>query len=327
MMDSSHPFECFRCGAGHEFEPPFCPECGQVSPGLIAGGDLSVIVEDVASEKLRAELLARIKAWFRQVDSSEADQKLKRSRWVLVSGVEEESGNRLVEAIQSLKIPARLGRVPGWPQALWNGGLIISAVAGLFAAFSGPLWAFLFFLIAITAPVVGGMRKLRQMQPVITETIRDPHANRWFALGRWYSDLLRRLEPEDAASLKTVAAAVFDLRNRLSQPTLIATAAGERQGDLYQKLHDTLATALDISRRIAEAAPADRDSLRKELAQVIDLLAKTQTWFRGLEEERVRKAEDLAEDLNQITSSIDRIVEEVRVPDVRSGARESNRVM
>jgi hypothetical protein len=124
-----------------------------------------------------------------------------------------------------------------------------------------------------------------------------------------------------------VAAAVFDLRNRLSEPTLIATAAGERQGELYQKLHDTLATALDICRRIAEAAPADRDSLRKELAQLIDLLAKTQTWFRGLEEERVKKAEDLAEDLNQITRSIDRIVEEVRVPEVRSGTRESNRVM
>jgi hypothetical protein len=326
-MDSFHGSECFRCGAAHEFEPPFCPECGQVSPGLVAGGDLSVIVEDVASEKLRAQLLTRIKAWFRQVDSLEADQKLKQGRWVLVSGVEEESGNRLVEALHSLKIPARLGQEPGWPQALWNGGLIVSAIAGLFAAFSGLLWAFLFFLIAVSAPVVGGMRKLRQMSPVISDSLRDPHANEWFRLGRWYSDLLRRLEPEDAASLKTIAAAVFDLRHRLSQPTLIATAAGERQGELYQKLHDTLATALDISRRIVEAAPADREPLRKELAQVLELLANAQTWFRSKEEEGVKKTEGLAEDLSQITRSIDRIVEEVRVPEARSVSREPNRVM
>ncbi|MBM4325724.1 MAG: hypothetical protein FJ118_01055 [Deltaproteobacteria bacterium] len=325
-MDSSHPLECFRCGAEHRFEPPFCPECGQVSPGLVAGGDLSVIVEDVASEKLRALLLTKIKAWFRQVDSLEADQKLKRGRWVLVSGVEEESGNRLVEALRSIKIPARLGREPGWPQALWNGSLIISAIAGLFAAFSGPLWAFLFFLTAVAAPVMGGMRKLRQMRPVIAAQFRDPHANEWFALGRWYSDLLHRLEPEDAALLKAVAGAVFDLRNRLSQPTLIATAAGERHGELYQKLHDTLATALDISRRIAECAPADRDPLRTELAQALDLLAKTQTWFRGVEQEGVKKTENLVEDLDQITRSIDRIVGEARAPETRSGLREPDRV-
>jgi hypothetical protein len=105
---------------------------------------------------------------------------------------------------------------------------------------------------------------------------------------------------------------VFGLRRRLSQPTLAATAAGEVAGDLYQRLHDAIRTALEICRRISFENGEIKEAHKKELDGLKKLVAETADWFHAHEHDNLKEFPKLAEELHGIRESIDSVLKEVR---------------
>ncbi len=272
-------------------------------------------VDEVASERLREETAEVLKSWFPSIDLLKALELLKQDKSVLIEGVDEDSAKRIVAALKSMKVGSRMAgaRDPLWKH-LFNPGLIISAASLVLAPFLGLLAKFLLLLIALGAPVVGALIKIRKLRPLVAAPSMSSRFERWVDLAADYAEVVPRLQPEESDALKQIAMGVFDLRTRLSGGTLAAVAAGEQRGEFYDRLFETILTAVDVARRIARAQGDWRAELRKELNSLRALTEKTGEWFRSLEQEGVKGAPELEGDLADIMRSIDSLVQEVRSP-------------
>ena len=314
-MQSPDFIPCPHCGAEYEDSDPFCLECGELLPSVIFPGDLSVEMNDVPSEKLRARLVGVLKSWFPRLDSVEAEDRIK-NKSILVDGVDEQSGQRLVKALEKLQAGARLTRGHGWFGLLFNGGLLISAIAMVlflvFSALGMTLAGLLFLLTMVAAPAVGAWRKREQMKPLVwtpTALTKDEH---WPRMAQAYSGLKAKLGQEEVLLIKEIFRGVFDTFDRLSRGSLAAMAAGKERGELAYRLEETMETALEIARRWVSDDGELRPDLKRDLEALRDLVKKTSQWFRTVENDKPRAAPAIEEDLNEIRESIDRIVGEVR---------------
>jgi hypothetical protein len=306
---------CPKCGRAHEQSAPFCPECGELSPFVVGSGNLSVVLREVPSENLRDHVIATLKVWFPGIDSLEADRRLKNGYSVLISGINEESARRIITALKGTKVVAKLERDPSWVLSLWNMGLIVSAISGLLAIGSGVIGAIVWGLTALGAPVVGALIKLRKLSPVARAPMSPERAEKWIEIANRYRPVMLALDGEPAVVLKNITETVMDLERRLSNHSLVARVAGEHSGSLFHLLEDALHTAIEIGRRISKEKPENRQARQQELESLGELVEKTGEWYRRLEVEGVGESPALTQEFDEITESIDRIINEVRSVD------------
>jgi hypothetical protein len=316
-MQPENSIVCPQCGTRNEKSYPFCPECGELQPGVVSRGSVSVELQDIASERIREEVVDSIKSWFPAVDVLRASSALKRGNCILITGVDEESANRIVRALKSMKAGAWVSRgsdFGAW--SLVNGGLAVSLFALTAAMFTGWGPAILLFMVAAGAPLVGALLKRKRREPLLSANAFQAHADRWRGLSAEYGKVVASLEPEEAGLLKSIARGVLDLRGRHKAPSLAATAAGDTTGDLYERVHETLRSAVAIAGRVSLETGENKDMAKRELASLKDLVDDTSRWFQARESADVREGTALAEDLRRVKESIDSILREVRSPDV-----------
>lgn len=306
---------CPNCGAGYEDADPFCLECGELLPSVVFPGDLSVEMSEVPSDKLRGRIVGLLKSWFPRIDSVEADERLKKKS-VIVKGVDEESGRRLIKALEKMKVGAGLTKGPGLFSLLFNGGLVITALALVLMVVLLPFGflgtKLLLFLVMVAAPLIGAYRKREQMKPLAWTPTAVTKSEQWPPLARAYADMKGRMNQDEWPALKEIFRGVFELFGRLSRGSLPALAAGKERGELASRLEETMETALEIARRRLSAEGDQAQTLRQELQALRELVTKTTEWFRSIEGDKVRATPAIEADIREIKESIDRIVGEVR---------------
>ncbi len=317
-MESAAVVLCGKCAARYEKGAPFCPECGALSPGSVSPGPVAVEVDDVASEKIRKTVVSILKLWFPALDAMKADRRLKAGRSILMKGISEDSGSRIVDALKPLKVGARLVGKDSWFRNLFNGGLIFSGVALFLTLFFGPLFGFFLFLIAVGAPLLGAFLRDRQRQPLVSAPVHRGTSEKWAKLAGDYSAVISRMGRVEAGSLKSIARSVFDLNERLSRDSLASIAAGEDTGELHARLEDILYSAVALGRRITVATAGDAETLKRELGALEKLAGQTAEWFRSQEHRQIKSSDELSDQLTRIRESIDAIVGEVRSPHPRT---------
>jgi hypothetical protein len=317
-MESAEVVPCGKCGARYEKGAPFCPECGALSPGSVSPGPVAVEVDDVASENIRRTVVSILKTWFPELDSIKADRRLKAGRSILMKGISEDSGSRIVDALKALKVGARLVGKDSWLRNLFNGGLIVSGVALFLTLFFGPLFGFFLFLVAVGAPLLGAFLRDRQRQPLVNAWARGSASEKWANISRDYSAVISRMGRVEAGSLKAIARSVFDLSGRLSRDSLASIAAGEDTGELHARLEDILHSAVALGRRITVATAGDAETLKRELGSLEKLAGQTAEWFRSQERRQIKSSDELSDQLTRIRESIDAIMGEVSSPQPRT---------
>lgn len=322
-MEIGSDIRCPHCGSGHHEGDPFCVECGGPLPSLVSPGRVCVELQEVPSQKIRAEALRALKSWFPSIDTFQADSGLKRGGALLICGIDEDSATRISRALETLKVGARPTRPDTWLTYLVNGGLAVSAAALILAALVPVGAAIPLVIVAIGAPLAGAVLKKKRRNPLTSAPRLDSASETWARLAEEYAEVIGRLEPDVADSVKSIARSAFDLARRLSRVSVAAVAAGEASGDLYGRLQDAVFTAIATSRKIAHEEGEKREALKQELENLTSLMRTTGEWFRTLEAEELREAPELADDLKRITASIDGLVAEVRSPDSRARAEKA----
>jgi hypothetical protein len=315
MANQSH-ISCSQCGTSLRKDVPFCPECGKLPPSVISRGSLALELGDVPSQNSREELLQALKAWFPDFDTTLAERRLKNGPTILITEIDHESAVRLLDALKSMKVQARLvdSRADSWPKRLWNSGLIVSAISLLLAAISGGAAAFLFVLIAGGAPLAAALWGEHKRKPLLTQASSMFSAEQWIRLSQDYSQVVKSLARADAAALKSLVTRIFEFQSRLRSASLASVAAGAETGELYKRLRDAISVGLDISRNIASTVGEAQERSRQELVAFEDQVSKVDNWYRSVEDEGTKPTTQLVVELNDIVESIDRIVQEVRPP-------------
>ena len=305
-----------KCESHRLSGEPFCLECGALSPAMLSPGQLALEVGEVPSQVTRDRLFADLRLWFPQMDTAEAEKRLKSGPSVLIGEIDEESGDRIVNALRAMKIPVRLLHRPRdrWRNWLWNPGWLVAPVVLGPALLLGGVTGFLLFVAAMAAPVAFAVWKKRATIPLIAAGPLSAGAERWADLSRSYAAVLEKAEPADIEALREMTREVFDIDRSLGSDSVAAIAAGGRGGSLSKRLTDAVRTAVDFTRRISEASPDEKPALRTEVARLQELVTRTNQWLGAFEDRGVKEPTHLAEELRQVTESIDRIVVEVRSP-------------
>jgi len=275
-------------------------------------GTLSVELQEVPSEKLRADVVGVLKSWFPAIDTFLANRRLGRGTSVLVNGIDEDSASRIVDALKTMKVGARATAGDSWTKNLFNGGLIVSALALVMAPLVHPVTAIVLILVALGAPIGGAFLKRNRRRPLVSGTASRAGSESTKRLSKEYSDVIAALGPIEADSLRSIAGNVFEVLGRLSSGSLAAAAAGEDKGDLYHQLYDTLRAAVELGRKMSAGTKEDHETVAQELDSLRNLAEETSEWFRSLEEGDVRETPALTGDLQRIRESVDTIVSEVR---------------
>lgn len=316
-MPSSTYHECSECAFPLSEGDPFCPKCGHIVPNLLSPGTLALQLSDVVAAQTRADLVRTLKEWFPDLDVLRADNSLRYGSATLVSGIDEPTGNRLLEAFKKMRVQARL--VPqqapsSWLRRVWNPGLVAGGLLLVIGASLGGIPGFLLFLIGLGTPFGWGFWKERQLKPLIPAPRTDPTMDRLLELSAPFSDVIERLADEDARVLTSLAKIVFAVQSGLRSKSLASVAAGEERGDLSSLLIDSLATGVDLSRKIVSEEGDARQRARGELKNLAELTKSTYEWFQKLNREDVKPVPELERQIDQIAESIDRIVQDVRSP-------------
>jgi hypothetical protein len=311
---------CSECGAGLRQDVPFCPECGTLPPSVLSKGGLALELGDVPAQDTRRELLQLLNGWFPDFDTMRAERRLRTGPTILITGIDEESGDRLLDALKGLRVPARLvdHRAESWGKRLWNSGLIVSVVSLLLAAILRGPAAFVFVLIAGGAPLAAAIFAEHKRKPLLTQAGPTFSADQWIALSQNYSQVIKSLSPADGAVLKSLITEVFDFQSRLRSASLASVAAGAETGELYKRLRDAIAVGVEIGRNIASTDGEAQERAKRELVVFKDQVSKIDEWYRGVEGEGTERTTKLIVDLSDIVESIDRIVQEVRRPPASS---------
>jgi hypothetical protein len=317
--------ECSSGGPHPLKDYPFCPECGALSPSYVARGSFSVKLEEVASERIRSDVVDNVKSWFPDVNPLEVDKKLKSGPSIFIRGVDEPSAQRILAYFKSIKVPGRIVRekdLASWSGRLWSPGLGVGAIALVLALLVGGLVGGLLILAGVGAVAAGAFLKTRRSKPLVSEgpALGNDDTKQ---LANEYALLIRQVSGEDAEALRSIATAVFDIHHRLKSDSLAAVAAGGATGDLYDRVTDMIPTALHIVRTLLSSPGEHRETLRKQLKDLNDLVKRAGQWLTTAEQATPPTPSDLSHDLEEVTQRIDRILETARRPDMLSSGPSS----
>jgi len=284
---------------------------------LVSSGPLELELQEIPSEHIRGQVVDLLKSWFPDLDAVTAPEKLKRE-WVrIMSGINEESGKRILAALKALKVNGRLIRPelrPSLLSRLLNPGLAISAAALIIALISGGLVSFLAVLAAVGVPVAWALAASRPSGPLVTLPVTPGLTQRWAETAGEYAQVIRELAPEEAKILKGIARAVFEVMSRLSFDSVAATVAGGEKGDLYKRLRDTIATAVELCRRGMKAEPEEKTAIMQEIQALSETVARTGEWFRSVETDSLKEPSRLQGEIAEVIERIDALVQEVKSP-------------
>jgi len=310
-------FICEGCQAELRRGDPFCLNCGKIAPNTLAPGTIAIEIADVPAAELRKKILQEFKKWFPAIDHIAAERKLQKGPSILVSGIDEESANRLLDILNPMKIEGRLVRGTGrnsWLQLLWNPGLLIAAGLITLAALVQGLSGIILFLLGVASPLSWGFWKSNRQTPLLGTTEINPEAKRWFNISNQYSQTIDKLIIQDAELLRSVMRMIIDLQKSLKSRSLVSVAAGEERGDLYMALNNSSVTAIDLCRRISSSQDQEKDRLRRELQDLSDVIGKSNRQFTKFDREEIKSVEELTQDINRNIESINRIVQDIRSP-------------
>jgi hypothetical protein len=271
-----------------------------------------VDVLEVPAEKHRSDIAKVLKAWFPSLDLFGTERSLKHESTRLISGVDEDSARRIIDALKALKVVAHAAEPRSWASRFLNPGLVVTVLALLAAPWVSLLPALLLVVVAVGAPVALGLLKRDTQTPLVSGPHFGASAEDWARIGQDYARVVARLAPENARALQSIARGVFDLRSGLSGESLAAAAAGGTSGELSGRLLDVLRSAVAIGGRTLSGDAPDREAAGKELDSVNALMDETRAWFTTLEREGVKEAPEVTDELTGIRSRIDAIVHEVR---------------
>jgi hypothetical protein len=329
-MPASAFHECSECAFPLSEGDPFCPKCGHIVPNLLSPGTLALQLEDVAAGRTRSDLMRTLKEWFPALDVFRAENKLKHGAAILVSGIDESTGTRLLEAFKKMRVQGRL--VPqqehsSWFRRVLNPGLAVGGLLLVIGASLGAIPGFLLFLIGLGVPFGWALWSDAQLKPLMPAPGIDPAMDRVVELSAPFSRVIERLEEDDAQVLTSLAKIVFAVQRGLRAKSLASVAAGEERGDLSSLLIDSLATGVDLGRRIASEEGGGKEKARNDLKNLAELARSTHEWFQKLHREDVKPVPEIQGQIDQIAESIDRIVQDVRSPSVAGRPRiEKDRV-
>jgi hypothetical protein len=315
-METEPPSQCPVCEGGSVHRDPFCRECGKLSPRVTCEGPLALEILEVPSEKVRTLLVEALCQWFPEIDRFHAYDRFRKGPSILISGIDTESANRLLKALQDMNVDGglRTDIQESGIGLLWNAGLAVSGGLLILAFLWGGFLGLLFFLGALGAPFVGAAARRKRNIPLISRPGLIPDAERWGRLSAHYSAVIKNLGPEDAASLRMLTARVFDLQRRLRSGSLAALAAGGEAGSLYKRLREAIETAVDLSGTMASSKGQSSEDLRREFAELVGMVNKTSEWYIALETGNTKQPAELNHELQDIASGIERIIQDVRSP-------------
>jgi len=289
----------------------------------VSKGPFALEIEEVPGEKLRAELVSLIRSWFPTVDVLEATNRLKSGPTLLLRGIDEESAARILDIVKAMKAPGKLVRDDagrGRFKRLWNPGLIVTAPALLLALIVGGIIGIVVAVAGLAVPPAWAYLTGTPRSPLISVVPREPEED-LVRLSSEYSAAMNRLSEQDGKILQDLTTAVFDVQQRLQSDSLASVAAGSQTGRLFGGLSDAVRTAVEIARQIPSADEEEKSALRGDLRSVSGLVDKTDDWFRSIEGQGIKQPQELSEDLQEITASIDRILGDVRSPLAEQGRR------
>jgi hypothetical protein len=315
-MQDTH-LTCDSCQAELREGDPFCFKCGKNAPNMLAAGNLAIEIPDVPSAQIRKQLLQELKKWFPGIDPIAVENKLRGGPGILVTGIDEQSGNRLLETLKSMKVDGRLIRDPeglSFLRRLWNPGLLIGIGLIVVAALAQGLAGFILFLLGAASSFAWAFWRSVRQAPLLGGANINPDAVGWIDLANRYSEIIAKLDTQDAKSLKSAISIVVDLQRSLKSHSLASVAAGEERGDLYRTLANSSLTAIDLCRRIAYSEGEERDRLRRELDNLISVVGRARDQFTKLDREEIKPVEKLSQDIDRTIESIDRIIQDVRSP-------------
>ncbi len=317
-METDHYRICAGCDGPLGQGDPFCVDCGTLSPSLLHFGALAIEVQDVPGKRLRTKIVGVLKAWFPTIDTVRADEQFRSGWHILVRGVDEDSGRRLLDALKKINLDGHLVREhlgTSWKERLVNPGLIVGAACVLLSVILGGAAAMALVPIALAAPVAWAFLASRGQRALVSLEQPSPQYERWLRLSQEYADAIGQLSSQDRETVRTLTRTVFDLQRRLSADSLVAVAAGEDKGDLHSRLTEAIRTALSLGRGISDVKDEEEGSLlKRELESLSETVSKTAAWFRSLEERPVKEPDVLTGELHEITGRIDRILNQVRTP-------------
>ncbi len=313
-MESRAENRCPHCQSHLDPGHPFCIHCGELSGPALSLGSFSVEIQDVPSDITRGQVVAILKKWFPEMDALSANRRLRDNPTILVNGVDEESGNRLLRALSPLKIHGHIleSADTTWWKLVWNPGLLASVPAVVTAWGLDGTASVVALIVAVAAPAVGALLARSRREPLVRQQSLHSLSGEWLRLAKDYSETIRLLSPEDSAVLTSIAGRVFDLHRGLKNRSLPAAAAGAERGHLHKVLTDAIRTAVEIGRKIAGQNFQDKDGLRQDLASLNRLMEETEVWYTSLETRDHKQVPELAAELEEITAGIDKVVREVR---------------
>lgn len=311
---------CPRCKSGPPQRDPFCPLCGHISPSVLTRGSVAVEIGEIPSAEIRSELQAALRNWFPRLDPFQAEDRLKSSPSLLVAGIDEESGRRILDALKAWKVNGRLvpqsraGQGFDWKRWILNPGLAVSALALFLSWLVGGVPGLIFLLAALAAPPVTGLLRRKDDQPLVPPWSLFSADHHWIAIAGEYAQVIQELEPLEREMLRSVTAEVFDLVAELKSGSVAAVSAGGEEGELYRNMREAVRRAVILAAATTTGSEEERSSAREELGTLSDLIKKTTDWFRTLGHGETKPTLELSEQLRQVTESIDRIVQDVRSP-------------
>lgn len=314
---------CRECEAHWGRGYPFCLDCGAVSPALTGEGPFALKIGEVPSQQMRDQLVSRLQEWFPGLNVVEAEKRLRSGETRLLRGMDASSGRRILDALRDLKVAGVLEEDSSAKPRLshlWNFGLVASFLGLGAAAIVGGWTALLLVVAALIAPLAGAIFKARGSRDSLVDRLTYPDADYWLGLAAEYTPLLQRLPGQDRDSLKEVFRGAFDLQTRVQSGSLPSVAAGFDQGELHERLKESLRSALEMGRHILRDETAGSDLARAELRRLAEALRVTRDRFISLETGGVKSPQAIASDLEEIMNNIDRIVKEARPLDGIRGA-------
>lgn len=316
-MDLKSSTTCLRCSLNVGATWPFCPECGEPSPGMPTKGTFAVELGEVASANIRENAVRLLRGWFPGLDPLETDARLAKGGYWLVDFVDEASAGRIISALKNLHADARMVKTDSrndWWRLLGNMGLAGTVAALLLAALLTGFWSALFLFLGLAAPVGVAARRRNKLKPMVPAVNIYGNAEEWMELADRFSQVIGRLGNEDRQALMALMREIFGLAYHLERDSLASIAAGKESGDLYLQLMKAANAAVTLSRGIADGPPDSAVDSRKEINALSTLVQETGRWFVGRDKEPAEPRTDLASEFEQVKENIDRILGDIRAP-------------
>lgn len=323
-MDTEKGFTCRGCDHLLESRENFCIQCGRLSPALLERGDMALRLMDIPSQQLRETIVRLLASWFPSLDRISAEHGLASGSMIIVQGISEQSGERILDTLKRFRVHGELIPVselkPGFSRFL-NLGWILPVLTLLLSLVTFGKIPFWLVLLSLPAPFLWGFLAPKQVKPLVPtwEARFDVHL--WESIAKQYEEVAARAEQQLLQTLGDIADNVFLILQYLSTDSLTAVAAGGQEGELSARVTEVLRTAIALTQRIGVSSGEEEKELRKELGDLAASIQGTRLWLENKQKDQVTEVSVLTRELNEATQSIDRILR-----DVRSGALSHERV-